>query len=299
MRRLSLIVAVVVGVTSGAYTIVYLYRWEWNRAAIAGLFFLATEIIFVTSLVLRRLWHIEHRLNELSAPPRQMSSPALEAALRDTRADPHAHFAWLRDSATSTNVFLPVLLGLGVVTSVLGWVVEHIARATTSPVLERRLAERLVPITVPAEGLLVAPPPPATGGRRRVGRWLALAVVIVVTAAGSAATIDFLADEIQTRPDALRDDVETVLDLQLRGQSARRDPERTFNHLWAVCTAPGIFSDRYVEPVSVRHADGGAVQVVVAENIGEHGLARLTGCLRDTTLDRVQASVVSVRTIDR
>jgi hypothetical protein len=46
----------------------------------------------------------------------------------------------------------------------------------------------------------------------------------------------------------------------------------------------------------VTHAPGGAVHVVVPEDLGEHGTDRLVGCLNDATLDKVQASVVMVAT---
>ena len=36
-----------VAAISGTYLVVYLYRWEWNRAVISGVFFLAAEIAYV------------------------------------------------------------------------------------------------------------------------------------------------------------------------------------------------------------------------------------------------------------
>lgn len=45
----------VVLAASGAYVFVYLYRREWNRAIIAGTFFLATEVALLGSAVLTRL----------------------------------------------------------------------------------------------------------------------------------------------------------------------------------------------------------------------------------------------------
>ena len=64
-QLLGRLLAVIVLVTSGAYFIIYLYRWEWNRAQISGLIFVATELTVLGSMLLRRLGAIESRL----APP--------------------------------------------------------------------------------------------------------------------------------------------------------------------------------------------------------------------------------------
>ena len=52
IARVGLSASVVV---SGTYVLVYLYRWEWHRAQVAGLFFLAAEIGLVGTAVLDRL----------------------------------------------------------------------------------------------------------------------------------------------------------------------------------------------------------------------------------------------------
>ena len=83
---------------------------------------------------------------------------AVLGRLREHAPEPHDHFAWLRDTTGRTNVFLPVLLGAGVLASAAAWVVEHVARVTTIPALERRLAERVAVISLPAAGLVDAVP---------------------------------------------------------------------------------------------------------------------------------------------
>ena len=47
LRVASRLLLVGVLVASGGYVLVYLYRWEWNRALMAGVFFLAAEIALV------------------------------------------------------------------------------------------------------------------------------------------------------------------------------------------------------------------------------------------------------------
>jgi hypothetical protein len=51
----------------------------------------------------------------------------------------------------STNVFVPVLLGAGVIVSAIAWVVERLARATAGRNMERGLALQLDAIAPPAE----------------------------------------------------------------------------------------------------------------------------------------------------
>ena len=57
-----------------------------------------------------------------------------------------------------------------------------------------------------------------------------------------------------------------------------------------------MFRQRIIPEPLITHAPGGAVHVVVPEDLGEHGTDRLVGCLNDATLDKVQASVVMVAT---
>jgi hypothetical protein len=59
--------------------------------------------------------------------------------------------------AQQTNVFVPVLLGAGVVLSALAWVVDRIARLTAVPTMERGLARKLSHLQPPPGGLLGEP----------------------------------------------------------------------------------------------------------------------------------------------
>ena len=128
------------------YFFVYLWRWEWNRALIAGVLFVATEVAVGTALVLGRLRRLEARM--------QAPDPAVLARIRETAPPPRDHFEWLAPKADRFSVFVPVLIGMGVVASGLAWLVERLARATASPVLERGLASRLTPLAWPAGGLV-------------------------------------------------------------------------------------------------------------------------------------------------
>ena len=139
--RLPSLLGVVVLVASGLYFFVYLWRWEWNRALVAGVLFLAAEVGLATVLVLQRI-----RRLTTSARPETV------ARIRETAPPPRDYFAWLRPKG-EMGVFVPVLMGVGAVASVLAWLVERLARSTAGPVLEQGLAGRMAPISWPASGL--------------------------------------------------------------------------------------------------------------------------------------------------
>ena len=132
--------------STALYFFVYLWRWEWNRALIAGILFVATEVAVATAVVLNRL----HRLGERLAAP----DPAVLARIRESAPPPRDHFEWLSPKSGHMGVFVPVLIGMGVVASGLAWLVERLARATAGPVMERGLAARLGPLAWPSGGLV-------------------------------------------------------------------------------------------------------------------------------------------------
>lgn len=305
MRRVAVLFPAAIGTVCAVYTGVYLVRWEWNRAIIAGLFFVSAEVIVAAIVVLDRLRRTEERVVTLLTAVSSrldddraridLDHESVLGVLREAAPEPPDRFAWLRGRSGSMNVFLPVLLGAGVVASALAWAIEHVARATVSPVLERRLAHQLDVLALPAGGLLA--PPTATSVRRRASWLRRVGVLAGVVAVGAvtALALDFVADRTQTRPDVRDPQAQTELELELRGAVADRDPERAFGHLWSVCTGPDVFRSQTLPPPRVEHAPGNVVHVRVGFDVGEHGLERLRGCLNDATLDRVQARVVESR----
>jgi hypothetical protein len=157
---------------SGAYTFVYLYRWEWNRALMSAAIFIAAEVAVMGSLLSQRLTVITRKLDAPPAPAAPAPSPA--AVLRRERihaAQPPARvgFAWL-SRPEHMNVFVPVLMGAGVVMSGLAWLVERLARATMSPMAERGLAARLGGLELPAHGFVTVEHQPLDLLRGPVGR---------------------------------------------------------------------------------------------------------------------------------
>ena len=150
-RKVGVALAAVVMAVAGWYVFVYLYRWEWNRAIVAGVIFLAAEIGLLGAALLDRLSKLGHRMDELD----RRDAATEERVLRQLRAhpsEPAKPFAWI--DGTHTNVFIPVLLGAGAVLSGMAWVVERVSRATAGRAAERGLANRLGALEPPAGGLL-------------------------------------------------------------------------------------------------------------------------------------------------
>ncbi|MGH9223831.1 MAG: hypothetical protein ACRD2W_08630 [Acidimicrobiales bacterium] len=147
-RRIGRLTGVVVLLAGAMYFLVYLWRWEWNRAVVAGIIFLAAEIGLSTVAVL-------DRIRGLGAPDGSgRPDPDVLATIRSTAPPPRDHFAWLSPGTGRMGVFVPVLMGMGVVVSALAWLVERLSRATAGSALERGLAARLAPLSWPQGGLI-------------------------------------------------------------------------------------------------------------------------------------------------
>jgi hypothetical protein len=154
VRRLGLLALFATLAGSGWYVFTYLYRWEWNRAVISGVIFVAAEIALVGTLVVERLGRLERRLDEFERRSASRPDPAVLARVREAAPAASEPFAWLTKRPNETSVFVPVLLGAGVVFSALAWVVERVARVTARPSAEKSLARRLDSLALPAGGLV-------------------------------------------------------------------------------------------------------------------------------------------------
>ena len=148
-RRIGLTALLAVMLASAWYVFVYLYRWEWNRALVSGLIFLAAEIGLLAALVLERLAKLGRRVEGLD---RARADERALRRLREHAPEPARPFAWLDKS--QTNVFVPVLLGAGVVLSALAWAVDRIARLTAVPTMERGLVQKLAALQPHPHGIL-------------------------------------------------------------------------------------------------------------------------------------------------
>ena len=284
-KRLGYAVAVVVMLASALYVFVYLYRWEWNRAIIAGIFLIVSGLALAAAAILDRITKLEERLAQstTAAPP---ALPIIEA----TRPEAHRHFAWLGDT-DNMNVFVPVLMGAGVVVSALAWAVERLAMTTARPSLERGLALDLGTLGLPTNGLLGVPAAPIRS--RRGIRALKAPVVILLVVALLWGGIDLLADLTQGRPDVNRSGAASEITLEVRADDADLTSKAmAAQGLWGACRST---LNKTLESAPVIDGSGGYVRIFVRPGLGEHSKRRLVGCLEDALIDHVQARVVSIK----
>ncbi|HEX2699449.1 MAG TPA: hypothetical protein VHM89_04495 [Acidimicrobiales bacterium] len=292
MRPLRYAFLVAAVVASGIYLFVYLFRWEWHRAVVAGVIFVAAEVALAAAAILDRLRSIEARLASRPGSAQPGAEVAAEALgrLRETAPGPRTSFDWLSREDTGMSVFVPLLLGAGVVLSGAAWVVERVARVTAKPVLERGLALRLAPLGLPAGTLAGTASPPAPFRRRSVVPHLvAVAAAVAVATVG----IDALADASQNRPDTVLEGTTSSVIVAVDPGSAR-SPVTSTKALWGACTTQlgGGF-----KVVGMTELEAGQVQVLVTPRIGTYAERRLRGCVGDATTDRIRASVRSVTTL--
>jgi hypothetical protein len=279
-RRLAITVAMVTALGSGAYVFLYLYRWEWNRALIAGVVFIAAEIALLGIAILDRLQRVDRRLDKIEQGG---ETEQVLARIQESAPQGRRHFAWLTDG-DRVGVFVPVLMGAGVLISVLAWAVEKLAQSTGRPVLERKLANRLAPITLPEPGETTDLGTTQRKPTLRVAGQLALAVVLL-------ASVFALAGATQNRPDEIRAGTSSIVSLDVYTNSGV-DPESAAERLWQTCagTTPSQLADD-----SLQFSEGTAVSLKLSPALGPYGERRLRGCLEDATLDKVQAAVLRVK----
>jgi hypothetical protein len=165
-KALISLVAAVTLAASGGYLFVYLYRWEWNRALISGVIFLAAEIAVIG-------WALNSKISELGRQVDTMAATRIAGHLDAARQDQPSHaFDWLERSTTRTNVFVPILLSAGLILSGLGWVVEKLGKATAGRTSDRQLAAHLSRLAPPPGGFLDDHHDPLRDLRGPVGgRW--------------------------------------------------------------------------------------------------------------------------------
>lgn len=296
--------SIVVLVASGVYLVLYLYRWEWNRAQISGIFFIAALTTVSTGLVLRTVHPLYERIERLERRPPPSSSPLGEPADQGASADalailhaanrsrPAQRFAWLTRPPRGPTVFVPVLLGAGVILSFVAYVIEHLAGWLAGPSADRTSA-LLLAQDLPLGGRLdrpAAPPPGGAIARRgtlgtRAAGWVVIVAVVVIAA---VATIDHIGDATQSRPERSSAPGRHALLLTI---DQRRDPrpvEQLAEALTVACR------NRLPDDVGVDRIeaiDGPTVLVVLDHRIGELTERRFVGCLEDATLDLTIAEV--------
>lgn len=301
MRRIAYVFGSLAAAGAGTYLVVYLYRWQWQRAMLCGVLLLVVEVLLLGIVLLGRLGRIEERLTASDLRQRELAARQEDALarLRQPAAEPaEARFAWLADPADRAYVFVPVLMVTGVLLSGLAWVVQRIASATARPA-ERRLAGRLAVLTAPdpaaPDDLEDLPAPTAALSRGRTVRVAAVGVVGVALLGG---LVMGLADLTQTRDENANDSAATsvVVKVDMRGPDTT-DQRRSLaaEQVWERC--------RDSTSVPLRHATlgdlgDGLYAGVVRPALTDHDRMRLRGCLEDATLERAHLTVVGIGDAD-
>jgi hypothetical protein len=301
MRRIAYVFGSLAAAGAGTYLVVYLYRWQWQRAILCGILLLVVEVMLLGIVLLARLTRIEERVKESDAGQRELTARQEDVLVRLRQGSVEregARFRWLDETADRTYVFVPVLMVTGVLLSGLAWVVQRIASATGRPA-ERRLAGRLAVLAAPEPGAVVGEleDRPALA-RRTKGRAARVAVVGVVGAALLTALVVGLADLTQTREQSASGSEATSVLVQVDVRGADMTVERqalAAQQVWERC--------RDSTSVPLNHATLGSLgdgmfAGVVRPALAEHDRMRLRGCLEDAALDRAHLTVMGMGDTD-
>ncbi|MEU7664628.1 hypothetical protein [Streptomyces lincolnensis] len=301
MRKVAYVFAGLAAAGAGSYLVVYLYRWQWQRALICGVLLLVVEVLLLGLVTLGRLTRIEERLRDTDRRQREAEARQEDVLTRlrqPALAREETRFRWLEDPADRTYVFVPVLMVTGVVLAGLAWVVQKVASATAGPA-ERRLAGRLAVLAAPDPGgpgdLEDLPGPGARPDRGRAAR---VTVVTVVGAGLLAALVAGLAELTQTRDEERNGSRATsvIVQVDLRGSDTTAERRSlAAQQVWERC--------RDSTSVPLRHAalgdlGDGLFAGVVRPALTDHDRMRLRGCLEDATLERAHLTVVGIGDAD-
>jgi hypothetical protein len=276
-------ISVLVLASSGLYFFVYLYRWEWNRALVAAAIFIMMEIGVAAAAIFSRIASLEKRLAERPAPE------ALDR-IQETAPPPRANFRWLAGGSDQMSVFVPVLMGAGLVVSGIAWLVERLAHATARPVMEQRLAMQLQPLAMPAGGLTSDMPSVAPTYRSHRAR---RSFALLICAALMSILVDQLGDLTQTRPDVVPAGSTATVTIEISDNGWSRSQLAAAETLWSTCrtTVPPSVSE------SGWTATGNSTfRMNLSAGLGDHTVRQLHGCLEDAGIDNIQGKVLEITT---
>jgi hypothetical protein len=258
------------------------------------MFFVAGEVALVTWLILGRLDRLERRVAASVSGGDTEDRHHADAAATVARSRPAeaSPFAWLNDT-DRTGVFIPVLMGAGLILSAAAYVVQRIAQSTARTVAEPALSADLARLSPrcetldPRRGPALAVrdrlddhgPLPSPSPARRLG----LVGLVALGLGLGFMAVDRIADATQTRPEAAQG-VDSVILLDI---STDRDLAAAAQDLWRVCatTLP-----QRTELVSANVIDDNRVVIVVRPGLGDRAWRRVEGCLEDMTLRWITAA---------
>ena len=258
---------------AGGHTVYYLLNWEWNRASIAGIGFVAGLVIAATFLMLGRLQRLERRLDLLLATHEAGRVQTSRVTAYEPSVEPRPDFPWLSRPPvllagllvalprpeTDQAVFIPVFLAAGLVLSVVAGAVERVAafvqgRSSPPPAAQQLLQER------PGRALLLLP---LTG------------LVVVALAVGGL----YVASHYWSRP--IGPGV-TTLSVQVDNRGPTTDAGvvvETAGRFCAVDTGVGISF------AGVAEGPAGTTLLRVEPLLDDDAQRRYIGCLEDALLE--------------
>ncbi|MCC9706398.1 hypothetical protein E4N62_14605 [Streptomyces sp. MNU76] len=293
MRRLAYLFGGAAAVGAGVYFVVYLYRWQWQRAILSGVLLLIVGVLLLGLVLLGRLARIEERIRE--SDRRQQDALA---RLRQTHSGERGdRFRWLDDPASRTYVFVPVLLITGVVLSGIAWLVHRIASVTARPTAERHLAGQLAVLTAPdpAPDADLEDTTPPGDGRGRAARLITVGVGVALL----VSLVVGLADLTQTRKEERNgaEATSVLVRVDMRGvpPSAERQAMAA-SQAWERCRNSTSVPLRRT---TLGELGDGMFAAVVRPSLTDHDRLRLRGCLEDSDVDRAHLTVVGIGDADQ
>lgn len=284
-------------VVSGGHMLYYLLEWEWVRAQIAGIAFVAALVVSATLVLLMRLRALERRLDFLvraSAPAVGPADPATALpAPALTDAEPRPDFAWLSQPSgwsglalpllalltlgdPAPAVFIPVFLATGIAVSVVASGVE-------------RLAAHRHAVTVPAAARPdVGPPLRPTSIRTALAVPVGGAIMIGAVIGGLWITAHYWSEPMGPGTTTL------TLDVDRNGRvSTDLDVADSMGRYCVLNSGVDVrFGD-------VAPGPGGTVLLRVTPLLDADAQKRFGGCLEDAVLDRHRVAVTGVRLAPR
>lgn len=288
-RLVGMGVALVVVIVAAVYVVVDLARWEWNRAVLSALICIAGLVVFSSALIVGHLTRLERWLER----PRQQhvisgSSTSSASSVEPTGVPTRPRFMWLETPERDRGVFVPVLLGAGVVLSFVAYLVERTAALMSSGGIDVTTQQRLaadLPLGDGAVQVTRCPP------RRTRSRWSrVVAGVLGLLMVG--VVVEGLRELTQTRPDEVIGVGVTTVEVVVQQRRILQPVEVVVLDLWGACRS------RLGAGVSIRSLDvlgDELVRLEIDRALGETGRRRLIGCFEDHTLDLVRADVVALR----
>jgi hypothetical protein len=290
-RSVGFALAFLILAVSGVYVVIDLARWEWNRAIISALVFLSSLVVLVAMMLFRQLHRLEIRMGTLEHQRRtDVLVTDVLGTLRATNiAGAQQRFRWLDQPPDRLSVFVPVLLGAGVVLSFVAYLIERIGGAFAASALDPRTARDLA-LDLPL-GTGVVESDGERAVRESARRPAARAIALVVTMVLAVVLVQGLRELTQSRPDELTAPGATTIIVDIGQRRQIRPLDVVAADLWSSCRSrlPGP-----VELVAITPTVGERVRLDLDRALGHTGRARVVGCLEDYTLDLVQADVVSI-----